>query len=83
MPGLRVRLAHVFIREDDDCVSCLTCGAHYCDSDRENSNGCTGDTSMVHGDPYESGHQFHCRIFLTDDTCPHVDHSCDCALCRS
>lgn len=76
---------------DDGYQSCLTCGARYeqVHDDPDNvrhgryttSNGddpesCTGDTSMIHGDRHETGHELEC-----ESGCEHCHHGCNCLLC--
>lgn len=81
---------------DDDSTyeTCLTCGARfvllnvghgrgeYQASNGDTPNECSGDTGMAHGYPGERVCQ------STNDgrgcegeTCPHVDHDCNCVCC--
>jgi hypothetical protein len=70
--------------------SCLTCGAIYdlmayaddpsqgiyIGGDGAEPMACTGDTSMVHGDPSEQIHGLEC-----EDGCAHCQHQCNCRIC--
>ena len=72
---------HRFISEDK-CVSCLTCGGHWCEGTEDDATPCSGDTSQIHGDPRESGHDQDCEHCLNEDfdACPNI-HECNCAFC--
>jgi hypothetical protein len=74
--------------------SCLTCGAmfelrHARAGITPNSGeyvgymgaepmACTGDTSMVHGDPSEQEHGLDCET-----GCDHCRHDCNCVICTA
>lgn len=66
---------HRWVGCDDDCATCLTCGAHYADDDDDRMS-CTVDTSMVHG---EQVHE--CPAYQLDGRCVHTMHACDCDFC--
>lgn len=73
---------HRFISEDD-CVNCLTCGAHFCDE--RIADFCIGRTDLVHpanGDA--SSHSLdNCDAFDATGDCDHLatNHGCDCDRC--
>lgn len=84
-------MAHTWISQDDNYVSCLTCGylAEDTTPDDVTANGirnirgdqpghCTGDTSLAHGYPGER----YCHTCNSTE-CEHTQHECDCLLCDS
>lgn len=86
----RLRGFHTWISNDDDYVSCLTCGAVGLDSepddvasaivggDGERIAGCSGDTTQCHHYSGECA-----REAYTDDDSPcNRDIECNCYTCH-
>ena len=81
-------MRHQLIGEDN-CLACLTCGAHYCEGREADYSQCSGDTRMVHGYAGERvcWHGAHGSILVSEaagDKCEHMALSddCDCDLCN-
>jgi hypothetical protein len=80
---------HVF-SSDGDYATCDRCGGEwqiqrdrddpssgrYVASNGDDATECTGDTSMEHGHPGETGHSLDC-----ESGCEHCQHTCNCVLC--
>ena len=80
-------MRHRLLGEDDGCLSCLTCGAHYCDDVTAELSECSGDTRRVHGYSGERvcWHGPHGSILIAEangEHCEHMPDDCDCALCN-
>jgi hypothetical protein len=79
---------HRFSWSDGGIVECITCGAVYdtiASGDAVAPNGmaptpCTQNTSMVHGDRRENGHDLDCPGGFSG-SCESCDALCNCALC--
>lgn len=84
---------HTFADSSDGYASCDRCGGEWAlvhDDGADPSHGayqasngdeptrCTGDTSMHHGHPRETGHSLDCV-----HGCEHCEHECNCVACHA